>query len=38
MFKQMLLDNPEFNEEIKTAILNKIKQSDDVQEVIEDPL
>jgi len=35
-FKQMLLDNPEFNEEIKTAILNKIKQADVQQEVVED--
>lgn len=27
-FKQMLIDNPEFYEEIKTAIVNKIKQID----------
>ena len=27
-FKQMLIDNPEFYEEIKTAIVNKIKQVD----------
>jgi recombination protein RecA len=31
-FKQMLLDNPEFYEEIKTAILDKIKQADGQQE------
>jgi len=35
-FKKMLLDNPEFNEEIKAAILNKIKQTDVKQEVVED--
>jgi hypothetical protein len=27
-FKQMLIDNPEFYEEIKTAIVNKINQTD----------
>jgi hypothetical protein len=37
-FKQMLLDNPEFNEEIKAAILNKIKQTDVQQEVVEDQI
>ena len=37
-FKQMLLDNPEFNEEIKAAILNKIKQADVQQEVVEDQI
>ena len=31
-FKRMLLDNPEFYEEIKTAILDKIKQADVPQE------
>ena len=35
-FKQMLLDNPEFYAEIKTAILNKIKEADVQQEVVED--
>jgi recombination protein RecA len=34
-FKQMLLDNPEFYAEIKTAILNKIKEAD-VKQVVED--
>ena len=33
-FKQMLLDNPEFYAEIKTAILNKIKQADVKQEEV----
>ena len=37
-FKQMLLDNPEFYEEIKAAILNKIKQADVQQEVVEDQI
>jgi len=37
-FKGMLLDNPEFYEEIKTAILNKIKEADVNTEVIEDQL
>jgi len=37
-FKRMLLDNPEFYEEIKTAILNKIKEADVQQEVIEDQI
>jgi recombination protein RecA len=31
-FKRMLLDNPEFYAEIKTAILDKIKQADVLQE------
>lgn len=35
-FKQLLLDNPEFYAEIKTALLNKIKQADVQQEVVED--
>lgn len=35
-FKGMLLDNPEFYAEIKTAILNKIKEADVQQEVVED--
>jgi len=34
----MLLDNPEFYAEIKAAILNKIKQADVQQEVVEDQL
>jgi recombination protein RecA len=37
-FKQMLLDNPEFHAEIKAAILNKIKQADVQQEVVEDQI
>lgn len=36
-FKQMLLDNPEFYAEIKSAILNKIKEADlKVEEHVED--
>jgi hypothetical protein len=34
----MLLDNPEFYAEIKSAILNKIKQADVQQETIEDQI
>ena len=34
-FKRMLLDNPEFYEEIKTAILNKIKEADVQEELTE---
>ena len=34
----MLLDNPEFYEEIKAAILNKIKKADVQQEVVEDQI
>jgi recombination protein RecA len=37
-FKQMLLDNPEFYAEIKSAILNKIKLADVQQETIEDQI
>ena len=37
-FKRMLIDNPDFYEEIKTSILNKIKETDVQQEVVEDQI